>query len=174
MITYSSKGLAFIKAQEGFHATPTLNYRGQLVIGYGHLAEDDRTSITEEEAHSLLLNDLKMPIKEVIQKIQFVEFYAFFGRREDRKSFDYSWFKSFSKIQNRFDAMLSIRFSCPKKEFSDSVFICSLFNGSPDDVLAHNINRLIYIPDPEHPDVRIPSDYLIARRQLESEYFLKP
>ena len=174
MITVSPQGLAFIKAQEGFHATPTLNYRDQLIIGYGHLAEDGRTSITEEEAHDLLMIDLFMPIKEVIQKIQFVEFYCFFGRRKGRTSFDYSWFRSFSKIQNRFDAMLSIRFSCPKLEFSESAFIGSLFAGDPDETLAHNINRLIYIPDPENPDIRIPSQYLISRRQQESEYFLKP
>ena len=174
MITVSEQGLAFIKSQETFHSTPTLNYRGQLVIGYGHPADDGRTSVTEEEAHNLLLSDLSMPIKEVAQKIQFVEFYAFFGRRKDRRFFDYSWFRSFSKIQNRFDAMLSIRFSCPKDEFANSPFIGSLFAGAPDEVLVHNINRLIYITDPDHPDVRIPSDYLIARRQQESRLFLQP
>ncbi len=56
----SDMGLRLIKAYEGFHAAPRDLISGERVLGYGHrVIEDDRGDISEDDAETLLKNDLE-------------------------------------------------------------------------------------------------------------------
>ena len=65
--TVSANGIAFIKSQEGFTATPAPDVGGGQVIGYGHTIEPGETysNLTKLQASNLLDQDL-IPIENAI------------------------------------------------------------------------------------------------------------
>lgn len=74
MMQCSARGLALIKAFEGFSAKPYRCPAGKLTIGYGHVLHADEVyapeGVTEEQAHALLEKDVRifsMSVNEMLK-----------------------------------------------------------------------------------------------------------
>lgn len=69
---FSARGIAMLKQEEGFLATPKLDVT-KLAIGYGHnivLGDGfhSKSVITPEQAHDLLLKDV-LPVEKVLARV---------------------------------------------------------------------------------------------------------
>ena len=146
MLQITPQAISLIKRHENFNPTPAPNYRGTYVIGFGHPATSLHHTLSPDQAHQLLLNDLNNLRLEVSRTLQLIQFNTFFGHALPGQQYNFNWLRNYTQVQHRFDALLSLRFSLTKAEFHASDLLNALFLGLPDDHLAHLFSQLIYIP----------------------------
>ena len=103
-VKLSDKGLGFIKLKEGFRSKPYREGANEWTIGYGHYIQPGEvyTSLTREEAHLLMLQDIT-PMEEAINRLVIVPL-----------------------TQNQFDALVSFMYNVGISQFKTSTLLKKL------------------------------------------------
>jgi lysozyme len=109
-LTYSKQGLELTKKFEGCRLTAYQDARGVWTIGYGHTGPEvhEGMTITQEEADTLLANDIKWA-SEVVNRMV----------------------TGYPLLQQEFDALVDFVFNVGAKAFAESTMLAELNQGNP-------------------------------------------
>lgn len=142
----SAAGLELIKTFEGMRETAVRLPDGRWTIGYGHVrTAREGLSITEKDAHDLLVHDLR-PVESAVSSLIFAPL-----------------------MQSQFDALVSLAFNISLGQFRESEIVRNLNAG---DYLAAANGFDLWRKARLHGRVMV-VDALVRRRAAEKMMFLE-